>query len=117
MIPIDNHLKTMTEKSIKPLLLGKPFLSIEATTHQFFKKMGFKTYDLLMTDRLLHLFNSEPGLTEDLYIEFNKCIEHILNMNESDYNELLENCKSVSEYNKKLINRLLYDETIINLLN
>ena len=123
---IHEFYKNLTEKSIKPIMLGKPIIYIDKNSHNFIKKFGFKTYDILLNNDLNEIYNSS---LEDEYNSsldwrdkhFNKhlrrTISSILDMDETDYNILLNECKLIAEYNKNLFNKIMYEESIINLLN
>jgi hypothetical protein len=125
LITIDNFYKNLTEKSIKPIMLGKPVIYIDYNTHNFIKSFGFKTYDILLSNSLDKLYNSSnldyPNSSDwrskNLYSKIVETVEYILKMNETDYNSLLNECKLIAEYNKNLFHKIMYEETIVNLLN
>jgi hypothetical protein len=122
--PTDSTIKTFTEKSMKMLWLGKPFISIDPNTHKFIQMMGFKTYDLLLSPNLLHLYNQPSEVNNNpndwrvksLNAYLFETIQNILNMPDLEYTRLLDECKEVSEYNKSLVDKILYKETIVDLL-
>jgi hypothetical protein len=120
--PLNFKHKNLTEKSIKPIMLGKPTIYIDSTSHNFIKRLGFKTYDLLLSDNLLKIYNAKENIPnknelDNLIPDFlNESIDKLLKMKKADYDKVLDACKSIAEYNKNLFYRIMYKETITNLL-
>ena len=89
----------ITEKTYRSIICSKPFL-MYSTPHSldYIKKLGFKTFNPYIDESYDSIIDEK---------ERRRCIvkeiKRIKNLNNADYNELLNNCKSNVEYNFKLL--------------
>jgi hypothetical protein len=88
----------VTEKTVYPLLLGKPFLVASCVGfHQYLESLGFQSY----TELFDYSFDLEPNQT----LRFSMIADNLRKLSTiplSDLNTLAESVKEKVEYNKKM---------------
>lgn len=112
--------QNITEKTFKHLMLGKPFINADINSYNLVKKFGFKTYDILLSEDLKQIFNYKSNVRLNNHISDYKLwkdhllisIQNLLNMNQSDYDNILNECKEISAYNTNLMDKILFEENI-----
>ena len=115
-IPLQYATSFFTEKTWKVLLSGIPFI-IFSTPYSLndLKKLGFKTYTPFI--------NESYDLIEDNNLRLLAIVEEIYRistLSDVDFEQLLQNCSDIAEFNAKLVNSMKYSmklSTEFNFLN
>lgn len=82
----------VTEKTIKPLLLQKPFLALSCKHfHKHLQKLGFKLYD--------KIFDYSFDEVDDIHERAELLVQNVLRVIDKDYNELYALIKPELEFN------------------
>lgn len=94
----------LTEKTFKPILIGKPFIIFGAQhSHRFLKQLGFKLYDSIID----YSFDS----IEDTYDRAEALCKELKRLNTILYSEQLSTLKKDIEYNRQLAIQLSSDRS------
>jgi hypothetical protein len=123
----EDYKKHFTEKTLKHLMLGKPFIHIEPVMYQIMEKYGFKNYDCLYDENLIKLYKElsffgEGNTNPEKYKESNfkeyfiDTIKRLIDMPENKWNDLMIQCEQIAEYNYNLITEVLFEENIREIL-
>lgn len=93
----------LTEKTFKPILIGKPFIVFGAQySHKFLKELGFRLYDSVID----YSFDN----IEDTYSRAEELCKELKRLNSILYSEQLKLLKEDIEYNQQLALQLCKDE-------
>jgi hypothetical protein len=123
----EDYKKHFTEKTLKHIMLGKPFIHIEPVMYQIMDKYGFKNYDCLYTENLIQLYKDtnvfgENNTSPEEYKKSNfkeyfiDTIKRLIDMPENEWNDLMIQCEQIAEYNYNLITEVLFEENIREIL-
>lgn len=123
----EDYRKHLTEKTLKHLMLGKPFIHIEPVMYQIMEKYGFKNYDCLYNEDIIKLYKElnffgEGNTNPEKYKESNfkehfiNMINRLVNMSDNEWSDLMIQCNEIAEYNYNLITEILFEENIRDLL-
>lgn len=111
-----------TEKTIKHLYLGKPFIHADPAAHSLFKPNGLTPYRSLYSDKLwdiyegydnqnlLHLNYSESDFFWKQALEEN--IEWLLNMDTMEWNKRISEANRVAIENKRIIEEYIFNQSL-----
>ena len=118
--PIDGY-TTLSEKTLKLLYLGKPFIPSDPVTHQLLRKLGFKSYSPLFTPQLKMRYNMDlkelPHNTQWDYLGALKAnIDWLLNLPIDEWNRILDQVNEIGEFNRNLCNKILFDTSLLNIV-
>ena len=118
--PIDGY-TTLSEKTLKLLYLGKPFIPSDPITHQLLRKLGFKSYSPLLTPQLKMRYNMDlkelPHNTHWDYLGALKAnIDWLLNLPIDEWNVLIKEVNEIGEFNRNLCNKLLFDTSLLDIV-
>ena len=117
--------KHLTEKTLKHLMLGKPFICTEPTTYRLIEMYGFKNYDGLYSEDLKELYNSYTISENKNYypavilhwkniVEEN--IKRLIEMNEIEWKNLMIESAEIADYNHKVMTDILFNENIKHII-
>ena len=117
--------KHLTEKTLKHLMLGKPFMCTEPTTYKLIEMYGFKNYEGLYSQDLKDLYNSYTISENENYypavmlywkniVEEN--IKRLMDMNEIEWESLMIECSEIADYNHKVMTDILFNENIKDII-
>jgi len=115
--PIDGY-TTLSEKTLKLLYLGKPFIPADPITHQLLRKLGFKSYSTLLTPQLKMRYSMDlkelPHNTQWDYLGALKAnIDWLLNLSIDEWNRILDGTKETAEFNQNLCHSLLFNTSLL----
>ena len=118
--PIDGY-TTLSEKTLKLLYLGKPFIPSDPVTHQLLRKLGFKSYSPLLTPQLKMRYNMDlkelPHNTHWDYLGALKAnIDWLLNLPIDEWNVLIKEVNEIGDFNRNLCNKLLFDTSLLDIV-
>jgi hypothetical protein len=113
-----------TEKTIKHIMLGKPIFFNEPVSYYIFNYYGYKNYDCLYTSELLKkykeydMFDIDKNQIEliDYKNLQSENIKWLLEMSNKKWESLMDECFEIAEENYKKITKILYDETIKDII-
>ena len=109
-----------TEKILKNILLGKPFINTDPVMYHLVKEYGFQQYDCLLGPELLKMYNGsyfkkdtqiEVGNTMWLDLLFER-IQEILDMSEMEYSDLIDRANKIAKENIKHFEDVYYNTSI-----
>lgn len=117
--------KHLTEKTLKHLMLGKPFICTEPTTYRLIEMYGFKNYDGLYSEDLKELYNSYTISENENYypavmlywkniVEEN--IKRLMDMDEMEWENLMVECNEIAKHNHNVITDILFNENIKDII-
>ena len=112
---------TLSEKTLKLLYLGKPFIPSDPLTHQLIRKLGFKPYSPLLTPQLKMRYGMElnelPFNTQWDYLGALKAnIDWLLNMPIGEWEIILDEVNKIGEFNRNICHKLLFDTSLLNIV-
>ena len=117
--------KHLTEKSLKHLMLGKPFICTEPTTYRLIELYGFKNYECLYTKKLKDTYSSYTISENENYypavmIYWETVVEDnlkwLLSLNDNEWSELMSECNEIAEHNHKVMTDILFNENIKDII-
>lgn len=119
--------KKITEKTLKLIMLGKPFLHIDPIFYSLIKKYGFTTYDCLYGEELTSLaLTYQPVLYSDKTLStkdislwmplFAKRVEYLMNLDDKDWFVLMRECSYISQLNMNKWKDLFYNGSLYSLI-
>lgn len=121
-----NWLYKWTEKTIKLLMLGKPFIHSDPIGHVLMKHFGMNAYDTLYTPELLEYYNSFTiegtwhefrGLDTDRWFTLlEENINWLLTLSEEEWNWRIEAAYKVADINQTHYKELVYNTSLLPLI-
>lgn len=121
IVPESNSKTTFfTEKTMKPLLFGKPFLIVgnRNQNKELTEKWDFVLYDSVFNYEFEDSFQQNSSF-QDPYKPLNvdaicKIIEPLKELANEDFNDFYhKNCKGIAEHNRNVLIKLLFDDSKI----
>jgi len=118
--------KKITEKTLKLIMLGKPFLHIDPLFYLISKKYGFKPYDNLygmeliqLADKFtIHLHQNTTLSVEEISSEwmplFAKRVKYLMELSEKDWISLIIECRYISQQNLLIWKDLFYNHSVLS---
>ncbi len=111
---IDKFLIKWTEKTIKHLFLGKPFIHMDMVAHSLLKKNGFDSYNSLFTKELWDYYENgvikeNTNLVEMIY----QNILWLLNMEKEEWNSRIGDAQQVAIKNRDKVFDLLFNKSLM----
>ena len=100
----------ITEKTIDNLLVEKPFIICSKVTYDFLNEMGFETYEKELGIDYNDIFSDIKSITLKLKNE----ILRIADMDDIQYNIMLDKCKLVAEKNREKCLEYINKNTILD---
>ena len=109
-----------TEKILKNILLGKPFINTDPVMYHLVKEYGFKQYDCLLGPELLQMYNA-GYFNKDTYIQVGNTmwldllferIQQLLDMDETEYRKILDEANLIAKENIKHFEDVYYNTSI-----
>lgn len=102
MNPQDFSPSFPTEKMYKPIACHRPFIVFSTPWFlKEFKSLGYKTFHPYIDERYDNIQNDVERLHA-----ITKEVERICNLSDSDFINLMENCRKITEHNFKTMERL-----------
>lgn len=113
--------KKPTEKLLKSIILGKPFINMDPIIHHIVKEYGFNTYDNLLGEDLLNEYNRYSvdtfigNINSVTWVDtlFNR-IQQLLDMDVSTYSALLNEANTIAQQNIKRFEEVYHNTALIN---
>jgi len=115
-----------TEKTIKLLMLGKPFIHADPIAHCLMRPFGMKPYETLYTPELLSFYNGFDykvahlgfdGVDRDKWFCLLKGnIEWLLSLSEEEWNWRIEAAYRVADINQTHYKELVYNTSLLPLI-
>lgn len=106
----DDNRNHLTEKTLRPIACGKPFiLAATPGSLQYLRDYGFKTFDGLIDESYDEVPDSKKRLD---YIVAEMC--RINSMSYTEKSELFAKLNEIAEYNKKLFFSNDWQQSIVN---
>jgi hypothetical protein len=108
-----------SEKTIKHLFLGKPFIHMDPVAHKLMEINGFKSYVSLYTNELLDLYNNvdmnvllknEEYYWYDLLI---KNIDWLINMKENEWKFRIDEANKIAKENRQRVVDLIFNTSLL----
>lgn len=100
----------ITEKTIDNLLVEKPFIICSKVTYDFLKEMGFGTYENEFKIDYNDIFSDKKSIIPKLKKE----ILRIADMEDIQYQAMLDKCKLVAEKNREKCLEYINKNTILD---
>jgi hypothetical protein len=110
-----------TEKTLKLLYLGKPFIHTDAVAFNLLKKCGFKPCYSLYSEELINIYKDYKisKLNEDnkKYLpSLKNNIEWLANMDSDEWNRRLIEANEVAQYNYDRVRQLIFETSLIDMI-
>ena len=116
---IDSYNIKLTEKTLKHLYLGKPFIHADPFAHQTLIKNNIKPYKPLFTPELWEFYenwdvNKKPDYS---YLELlEKNINWLLDLPDHLFNNILQECTHITSENRNYVDKILFHTTLIDII-
>jgi hypothetical protein len=100
----------LTEKSLRPIALGQPFILTGPTgSLKYLKKYGFKTYDSVIDESYDDIVDPQQRL-----VAIVKLMSDIAKLSPTQYQELIFKMNKIAEYNKNYFFSNTFINTVTN---
>lgn len=125
------HLIKWNEKTIKLLMLGKPFIHLDPIAHSLMNNFGIKPYESLYTPQLLEYYNSysyTQNLRSESELYFSSAeyekwiglvtdnIQWLLSLSDEEYSKRLSLANTLASENRLHIHSLLFSTSLLSLI-
>lgn len=103
-----------TEKTLKHLYLGKPFIHTDPLSHQLMMENGFLPYTTLYTTELQNLYENitiNEVFTDQSFFWKNKLLQNInwlLNMSENEWKDRINEANIIAQRNRNRVFDLIF---------
>jgi len=116
---IDKYNIKLTEKTLKHVYLGKPFIHADPYAHQVLKKLNILPYKPLYIPELWEYYenwdiNKNPDYSYLDLIEKN--INWLLDLPEHIFGNILQECSYITSENRNIVDKTIYKTTLIDLI-
>lgn len=99
----------LTEKSLRPIACGQPFiLAATPGSLEYLKSYGFKTFSPFINES----YDQEPDPVARL-VKITKEMKRIADMSESDKNQLFNNINSIAKHNQELFFSQVWHDYVV----
>lgn len=112
------------EKTIKHLLLGKPFIHMDPYAHKLMVINGYTPYKPLFTDELWDMYENSninnilsPSRTTYWVPVLIDNIKWLLSLDENEWNERLKESHIIAENNVKVTHDLIFNTSLFNYID
>jgi len=93
----DTEKTHLTEKILKPIVMGQPFILLSSPhSLEYIKKYGFKTFDHIWDEQYDTILNYSERLACII-----KLIKSINSLSTTDFNKLIEKTVAITKYNRE----------------
>jgi len=116
---IDSFNIKLTEKTLKHLYLGKPFIHADPYAHQVLKMNGIIPYKPLYTPELWDFYenwdvNKKPDYSYLELLEQN--VNWLLDLPDHLFNNILQECTHITSENRDYVDKTLFHTTLIDII-
>ena len=104
---------TFNEKTIKLLVLGKPFIHIDPLSLKMMEMLGFENYKVLMTDKVQSWIDKDEYDIKEYINDVFENVQWLLDMDEIEYKERITEAYTIAKRNKDKTDDILYNTSLL----